>query len=188
MALATITVTGRSHETLVLKDLFHKAKSKFTWFAPKTLIADAAYDAEYNYAFLLDEGVEPVIDISGTPRGELRDGIYTKDGIPTCMGRVEMEFARADPKSGKRLYRCQQGGCERLDRIKGWSTCRDTHWEDATENARLFGSKIRRAVPSSEGSTGCAAASSACSPGGKTPATWRGIATAVWATCRCMRC
>ena len=114
---------------------------------PETLIADAAYDAEYNYAFLLDEGVEPVINISNTPGGKLRDGIYTKDGIPTCMGGAPMEFVVTDPETGKRLYRCQEGGCERLDRIKGWSTCRDTHWEDPRENPRLFGSKIRRGSP-----------------------------------------
>jgi len=35
--------------------------------------------------------VEPVINITDTPGGKLRDGIYTKDGIPTCMGKVEME-------------------------------------------------------------------------------------------------
>ena len=147
VALATTTVTGRSPETLVLKDLFHKAKAKFKWFAPETLIADAAYDAEYNYAFLLDEGVEPVINISDTPGGKLRDGIYTKDGIPTCMGQVPMEFVYADPETGMRLYRCRQGGCERLGRIKGWSTCRDTLWEDPRENPRLFGMKLRRGSP-----------------------------------------
>ena len=147
VALATITVTGRSPETLVLKDLFHKAKSKFKWFAPDTLIADAAYDAEYNYAFLLNEGVEPVINISDTPGGKLRDGIYTKDGIPTCMGQVPMEFVYTDPETGMRLYRCRQGGCERLGRIKGWSTCKDTFWEDPRENPRLFGMKLRRGSP-----------------------------------------
>ena len=150
IALATIIVTGRSHETRVLKDLFHKAKAKFEWFSPETLIADAAYDAEYNYAFLLNEGVEPVINITDTPGGELRDGIYTKDGTPTCMGKVPMEFVRADPETGKRLYRCRQGGCERLERIKGWSTCRDAHWEDPSENPRLFGSKLRRGSPEFE--------------------------------------
>ena len=147
VALATITVTGRSPETRVLKDLFDKAKAKFEWFAPETLIADAAYDAEYNYAFLLDEGVEPVINISDTPGGELRDGIYTKDGIPTCMGQVPMEFVLTNPETGKHLYRCRPGGCERLGKIKGWSTCRDAHWEDPRENPRLFGVKIRRGSP-----------------------------------------
>ena len=147
VALATITVTGRSPETRVLKDLFDKAKAKFEWFAPETLIADAAYDAEYNYAFLLDEGVEPVINISDTPGGELRDGIYTKDGIPTCMGQVPMEFVVTHPETGNHLYRCRQGGCERLGKIKGWSTCRDAHWEDPSENPRLFGVKIRRGSP-----------------------------------------
>ena len=150
VALATITVTGRSPETLVLKDLFYKAKAKFSWFAPETLIADAAYDAGYNYAFLLDEGVEPVINITDTPGGELRDGIYTKVGIPTCMGKVEMEYVRTDEETGFRLYRCREGGCERLNRIKGWSTCRDAHWEDPSENPRLFGRKLRRGSPEFE--------------------------------------
>lgn len=147
VALATIVTTGRAPETRVLKDLFYKAKNTFSWFAPETLIADTAYDAGYNYEFLWREGVEPVINISCTPGGELRDGIYTKEGIPTCMGLVPMEYAHTDKDTGFHLYRCQQGGCDRLGKVKGFSTCRDTVWEDPAKNPRLFGRKIRRGSP-----------------------------------------
>ena len=64
--LATIVTTGRASEARVLKDLFLKAKTLHPWFSPKTLIADAAYDALHVYRFLWEEGVEPVINISDT--------------------------------------------------------------------------------------------------------------------------
>lgn len=145
--LSTIVVTGRAPEVKVLKDLFRKTQRQFPWFKPKYLIADAAYDAKYIYDFLIDEGVEPIINISGSSTGELRDGIYTKDGIPTCMGLIEMQYVRTDQDTGFRLYRCQEGGCDRLGKIKGYSTCRDEVWEDPSKDWRVFGKRIRRGSP-----------------------------------------
>ena len=145
--LATIVTTGRASESRVLKDLYSKAKAQHPWFAPKTLIADAAYDALHIYRFLWKECVEPIINISDTPNSELRDGIYTRNGIPTCMGMVAMEFVRTDEKTGFHLYRCQKGGCDRLGNTKGYSTCRDYVWEDPSRDRRLFGGKIRRGSP-----------------------------------------
>ena len=84
--LAIIVVTGRASEAKVLKDLYRKARRQFPWFKPKYLIADAAYDKKHVYKFLWNEGVEPIINITNTPNGKLRDGIYTKDGIPYLHG------------------------------------------------------------------------------------------------------
>ena len=145
--LTKVVTTGRAQESRVLEDLFLKAKALFPWFSPKTLIADAAYDATHIYRFLWDQGVEPVINISDTPNSVLRDGIYTKAGVPTCMGKVPMEFVGTDPATGYHLYRCQKGGCDRLGRIKGYSTCRDFVWEDPSRNWRWFGKAIRRGSP-----------------------------------------
>ena len=147
IVLATIVTTGRASEPRVLKDLYLKAKALHPWFSPKTLIADAAYDALHIYRFLWSEGVEPIINIANTPHGELRDGIYTKEGFPTCMGMVAMQFVRTDPATGFHLYRCQKGGCDRLGKIRGFSTCRDEVWEDPSKNWRLFGRGIRRGSP-----------------------------------------
>ena len=75
------------------------------------------------------------------------DGIYTVDGAPTCMGGKPMEYVRTDPKTGHHLYRCPPGGCDRKSRIKGYSTCDDSHWEDPEQNIRLLGGAIRRGSP-----------------------------------------
>ena len=147
IVLDTIVTTGRAPESRVLKPLVLKAKELHPWLSPKTLIADAAYDALHVYRFLWKEGIEPIINIKDTPGGKLRDGIYTKEGIPTCMGKVEMKFVRTDSETGFHLYRCQPGGCDRLGIIKGYSTCRDEVWEDPNRDWRLFGRTIRRASP-----------------------------------------
>lgn len=147
IVLATIVTTGRAPESRVLKDLVLKAKALHPWLSPKTLIADAAYDALHVYRFLWKQNIEPIINIRDTPGGKLRDGIYTRVGVPTCMGKVEMEFVRTDSKTGFHLYRCQRGGCDRLGRIKGYSTCRDEVWEDPNRDWRLFGRTIRRGGP-----------------------------------------
>ncbi len=96
IVLATITTTGRAPEARVLKDLVLKAKELHPWFSPKTLVVDAAYDALHVYKFLWKEGIEPVINISDTPNSKLRDDIYTREGFPTCMGGIPMEFVRTD--------------------------------------------------------------------------------------------
>ena len=147
IVLATIITTGRAPESRVLKPLVLKSKSLHPWLSPKTLMADAAYDALHVYRFLWKEGIEPIINIRDTPGSKLRDGIYTKEGVPTCLGKVEMEFVRTDPKTSFHLYRCQRGGCDRLGEIKGYSTCRDEVWEDPNRDWRLFGRTIRRGSP-----------------------------------------
>ena len=97
--------------------------------------------------FLHRRGIAPVIHIRRLPNNALFDGIYTVDGAPTCMGGKPMEYVRTDPKTGHHLYRCPAGECDRKNRIRGYSTCDDSHWEDPEQNVRLFGVAIRRGSP-----------------------------------------
>ena len=98
-----------------------------------------------NLRHLHDNGTVPVIRIRWQGRGKLRDGIYTRDGIPTCLGQVPMDYVRTNG-DGRHLYRCTAGGCGLADSIAGLAPhCRDEVWEDLgqNQNLRLFG-PIRR--------------------------------------------
>ena len=67
----------------------------------------------------------------------LHEGIYTKQGVPTCLGNIPMEYVRSDPEKGH-LYRCK--GCHLAGTMRGAIRHCDTEvWEDPAENIRLFG-------------------------------------------------
>ena len=78
----------------------------------------------------------PLVQITTTAGGTtqsakqgLVDGVYTKDGTPTCLGQVPMEYVRSDPQKGH-LYRCRTGGCHLLGSRGGVLYCDDEVWED----------------------------------------------------------
>ena len=78
-------------------------------------------------------------------RTKLYDGIYTKEGVPTCLGQIPMEWVRTDLATGHHLYRC--AGCDLAGTTAGMVLrCDDEAWEDPAQNPRLF-SPIRRQSP-----------------------------------------
>ena len=63
----------------------------------------------------------------------LYDGVYTKGGVPVCVGQVPMEYVGSDPKRS-RLYRCRSEGCHLKESFKGGGLhCRDGVWEDPSK-------------------------------------------------------
>ena len=83
------TTASRSdfHE---LPTLLEQARVTHDWFAPSHVIADKGYDSMANHRYVLEGGSIPIIAIRDMPKGKLREGIYTNDGTPTCMGMVPM--------------------------------------------------------------------------------------------------
>ena len=73
------------------------------------------------------------------PGGKRHDGIYTTDGVPTCLGQVEMEYIRTDPDIGHHLYRCPAGGCARQQTVLGYAAGGDEAWEDPEQDIRGCG-------------------------------------------------
>ena len=144
--LASIVLPANVGDTKILPVLVREMKRHFPDINPRYLIADRGYDSLENHAFALSYGITPIIHIRKPSHGSLHDGIYTVKGSPTCIGGKKMEYVRTDPKSGKHLYRCPEGGCDRLGRIRGWSTCRDWNWEDPRDNLRVI-SVVARADP-----------------------------------------
>ena len=134
------TTASRS-DTLELPTLLDGAASTYPWFRPGYVIGDKGYDSQANHRHVIQKGAVPVIHIRRARNQELQDGLYTNEGVPTCIGKVPMEYVRTDPEQG-RLYRCPARGCALRDR-KGVRYCYDEIWENPLDNPRLFG-VIRR--------------------------------------------
>ena len=145
LPLAQVTTTARRNDSPVLPVVMDKTRAALPWLQPKAAIADRGYDAASNHRYLDDHGVLPIIHIKRNAQNALRDGIYTRDGIPTCLGRVPMEYRGSDPQKGHR-YMCRAGGCHMMDSRRGIRYCQDEVWEDPRANIRLFG-VLRRGSP-----------------------------------------
>ena len=137
----TVTTASRN-DSPELPAVMDKTRGLFPWFQPRAAMADRGYDALSNYQHLHDSGTVPIILTRGLPEGRLFGGIFTKDGVPTCLGQVPMEYVRSDPEKGW-LFRCR--GCHLADSWAGMTPhCVDEVWQDPAENLRLFGAVRRK--------------------------------------------
>ena len=102
----TITPANESDST-ELPAALRKTLAAYPWLEPGCLLADRGYDSLANHQFLVGLDIIPVIHIrKPTAKDELYDGIYTAEGIPTCMGQQPMDYVRTDPETGAHLFRC----------------------------------------------------------------------------------
>ena len=106
------------------------------------VIADRGYDSRRNNDYAHRSGGIPVIHKRRPPGGRRREGIYTTDGVPTGLGRVEMEYVRTDPDTGHRRYRCPAGGGAWRERFQGCAVCGDAAWQTPGRNLRWFSGRI----------------------------------------------
>ena len=144
LPLVFLTLPANASEMTILPTVIAYAESVYPWFHPDVLVADKGFDSLQNHQYLIDKDILPIIHIRKPPKGGLYEGIYTENGVPTCIGRVPMQYVRSDPEKGW-LYRC--GGCHLKESFKGAVRYCDTEvWEDPTTNPRLFGA-IRRESP-----------------------------------------
>ena len=148
--LGMIVTTASRNDSPFLPSLLAELETGHSWFslaAGAVIIADRGYDSRRNNEFVHRNGGVPVIHKRGLPEGKLHDGIYTADGVPTCLGQREMAYVRTDSDTGHHLYRCPEGGCPRRDTAHAVSACDDESWENPEDNIRLFGGRIRRGSP-----------------------------------------
>ena len=145
--LAQIVTTGSRNDSPVLPTLVDKALTTFNWFKPKLLTGDRGYDSAANHQYLIKKGIIPVIHIRRASNSTgLYQGIYTEQGVPTCMGMVPMEYVGTTAK-GHHLYRCKKMGCHlKTSRRGGIRHCDTVYLQDPSEDWRLFG-VIRRDSP-----------------------------------------
>ncbi len=144
--LAQIVTTAKRNDSPYLPRLADKARAQLPWLDMKALMADRGYDAFSNHQYLVDKAILPVILMKRAPntKNGLIGGIYTAEGVPTCVGQVPMQFIRTDPEKGH-LYRCR--GCHLADSTKGMTThCQDEVWEEPSTNIKVVG-VLSRASP-----------------------------------------
>ena len=142
--LAQVVTTAKRNDSPLLPTVMERAGVLHEWWKPVVALADRGYDAASNHDYLIKRGILPIIKIRKTTAAKgLYGGIYTKEGVPTCLGQVPMEYVTSHPEFGH-LYRCRPGGCHLADSFKGGVLyCDSEVWEDPKENPRLFG-VIRR--------------------------------------------
>ena len=135
--LAHIVTTAKRSDSPELPAVIARAEALYPWFKPSVVVADRGYDSMANHEWLHGKGIVPVIHIRRKANAALHDGIYTEQGVPTCLGQVPMEYVRSDPEQGH-LYRCK--GCHLSGTMRGGIRHCDTEvWEDPARNIRLFG-------------------------------------------------
>ena len=148
LPISIIVTTASQNDSPMLRPLIEQAEAEHDWFRvghDSTVIADRGYDSKRNNEYVHRRGAAPVIHKRKPTGSKLHDGIYTTNGVPTCIGKQEMAFVRTDPATGQHLYRCPDNGCKLRNKIS-WSGHCDYHsWEDPEQDIRLFGGKIRRA-------------------------------------------
>ena len=138
LPLAHLVTTAKRNDSPELPAVIARAEALYPWFKPSAVIADRGYDSTANHEHLHGKGIVPVIHIRrSTAHDGLHEGIYTKQGIPTCLGNIPMEYVKSDPEKGH-LYRCK--GCHLADSMSGGIRhCDSQVWEDPSQNIRLFG-------------------------------------------------
>ena len=143
--LAHLVTTAKRNDSPELPEVIARAEALYLWFRPSVVIADRGYDSKANHEHLHVKGIIPIIHIRRTKAHDgLHEGIYTKQGVPTCLGNIPMEYVKSDPEKGH-LYRCK--GCHLADSMSGGIRHCDTEvWEDPSENIRLVG-VVRRDSP-----------------------------------------
>ena len=138
--LAQHVTTGKRHESPELPKLVARARQTHPWLAPEVAMADRGYDSATNHqALWFKHSIIPVIHIRKPSHTDLYQGIYTKEGVPTCLGMVPMEYVATDGR-GHHIYRCPREGCHLKDSPRGGIRhCDTTYWQDPYEDIRLFG-------------------------------------------------
>ena len=133
--------SANQNDSTMLPPLFGQTRQHYPWFHPQRLMGDKGYDRQANHRFLRKHDVSPVIHIrKPTSKDGLYDGLFNKDGVPTCMGQVGMEYGFTDSNTGLHLWRCPAEGCHlKTGGTKAIRHCDDETWVDPEDNPRVMG-------------------------------------------------
>ena len=136
--------TASRNDSSELPNLLDRAKLTHEWHQPEYVMADRGYDSRPNHMAVSERGGVLICRTRRNANNALYEGIYTHEGVPTCLGLLKMEYIRSDPDLGH-LYRCRGEGCHLKD-PKGVKHCQDELWENRQDNPRLFGPLRQRSA------------------------------------------
>ena len=150
--LLLVTRTARENESRHFRADLKGLLELHPRLKPKHVIGDKGYDSLGNYKAARAHGIHAIIPLrrleadKETGERPLHDGIYTNDGLPTCVGGKPMEFLGTDSE-GDHWFTCDWEGCRLKHRID-WSKYCDFEHSEKPEGRllRIMGSVHRSSV------------------------------------------
>ena len=121
-----------SDVTVMIEDI-DDCLALYRELSPRYFLGDKGYDSLKNILHVIELGMIPVIAIRLPAKDketgkQLYDGIYDKDGRPTCIGGKSMEYLETD-QEGRHLFGCPAEGCSLKDSVQFTRHCDYQHYE-----------------------------------------------------------
>ena len=140
------TRPANEHESRHFKTDLEAMVKMHPGLKPLNIAADKGYDSQRNYdaaASLKIHLVSPLVNLprdKKTKQRRLHLGIYTNDGLPTCIGGKPMTFLGTDSE-GDHWFTCDWEGCHLKHKID-WSRYCDFEHSEKPEGKvlRIMGS------------------------------------------------
>ena len=128
-----VTRPANASDVVVMVQDLDDCLALYETLGPQYFLGDKGYDSLENIKHLVSLGLIPVVAVRSPEKDEetgqrLYDGIYDKDGRPTCVGGKPMEYVETDPEKGH-LFRCPAEGCHLKGKIHFSGYCDSEHYE-----------------------------------------------------------
>ena len=127
-----VTRPANASDVVVMVQDLDDCLALYETLGPQYFLGDKGYDSLENIKHLVSLGLIPVVAVRLPEKDEegqrLYDGIYDKDGRPTCVGGKPMEYVETDPEKGH-LFRCPAEGCHLKGKIHFSGYCDSEHYE-----------------------------------------------------------
>ena len=146
------TRTAKEHESPHFKADLEATLKLHPGISPRHIIGDKGYDSQRNYNSAAALGIHPIIPLVNltkdkkTKQRRLHLGLYTNDGLPTCIGGKPMTFLGTDSEDDH-WFTCDWEGCHLKHKID-WSRYCDFEHSEKPEGKvlRIMGSIHRNSL------------------------------------------
>ena len=171
-----VTRPANASDVVVMVQDLDDCLALYETLGPQYFLGDKGYDSLENIKHLVSLRLIPVVAVRLPEKDEetgkrLYDGIYDKDGRPTCLGGKSMEYIETDPEKGH-LFRCPAEGCHLKGKIHFTRYCDDQHYEKPEGRLLRIVGLLPAAPKSGRRSTRCERSSSATSAAASTAGCW----------------
>ena len=123
-----------------MRDDVNALQSLHPWMKPHCLTADKGYHALYNFRYLTDRSILPIIAIPRPQKNpktgrRLHEGLYNENGLPICIGGKVMDYVGTE-EDGAHRFRCPEAGCHLKNKMD-WSRYCDFDFSEKPDGKRL---------------------------------------------------
>ena len=132
LPMFAVTRPANASDVVVMVQDLDDCLALYEMLGPQHFLADKGYDSLENIKHLVSRRPVPVVAVRLPEKDEegqrFYDGIYDKDGRPTCIGGKPMEYVETDPEKGH-LFSCPAEGCDLKDKVHWSRYCDSEHYE-----------------------------------------------------------